>query len=120
VFANTYSGVTEVDPDLIDCLKLMKATPQQLLAKVILPSATSWIFVGLKTAVPYALIGAIIGELIAANKGLGFLVQKAGSEFDTAGVFAALTVIALLAISFNEIVSAMQRRLERWKVLSRD
>jgi NitT/TauT family transport system permease protein len=120
VFANTYSGVTEVDPDLIDCLKLMKATPQQLLAKVILPSATSWIFVGLKTSVPYALIGAIIGELIAANKGLGFLVQKAGSEFDTAGVFAALTVIALLAISFNEIVSAMQRRLERWKVLSRD
>jgi NitT/TauT family transport system permease protein len=119
VFVNTFSGVREVDPDLVDSLRLMKATRSQILTKVILPSATSWIFVGLKTAVPYALIGTIIGELIAANRGLGFLVQKAGSEFDTAGVFAALAVIAGLAVIFNEAVSALQRRLERWKVLSR-
>lgn len=119
VFVNTFSGVREVDPDLTDCLRLMKATRRQLLTKVVLPSATSWIFVGLKTAVPYALIGTIIGELIAANRGLGYLVQRAGSEFDTAGVFAALIVIAILAVAFNEVVTAVQRRLERWKVLSR-
>lgn len=119
VFVNTFSGVREVDPDLTDCLRLMRATRRQLLTKVVLPSATSWIFVGLKTAVPYALIGAIIGELIAANRGLGYLVQRAGSEFDTAGVFASLAVIAVLAVAFNEAVTAVQRRLERWKVLSR-
>ncbi|MGF7160887.1 NitT/TauT family transport system permease protein [Rhodoligotrophos appendicifer] len=119
VFVNTFSGVREVDPDLTDCLLLMGATRSQILTRVVLPSATSWIFVGLKTAVPYALIGAIIGELIAANRGLGYLVQLAGSEFDTAGVFAALIVIAILAVVFNEAVSVLQRRLERWKVLSR-
>ncbi|WP_239025264.1 ABC transporter permease [Rhodoligotrophos defluvii] len=119
VFVNTFSGVREVDPDLTDCLLLMGATKSQILTRVVLPSATSWIFVGLRTAVPYALIGAIIGELIAANRGLGYLVQLAGSEFDTAGVFAALLVIAVLAVAFNEAVNVLQRRLERWKVLSR-
>jgi NitT/TauT family transport system permease protein len=119
VFVNTFSGVREVDRDLVDSLRLMRATPSQVLTKVILPSATSWIFVGLRTAVPYALIGAIIGELIASNRGLGYLVQRAGSEFDTAGVFAALVVIAVLAIMFNAVVNAGQARLEGWKVVSR-
>jgi NitT/TauT family transport system permease protein len=119
VFVNTFSGVREVDPDLIDGVRLMRAKRAQLLTKVILPSATSWIFVGLKTAVPYALIGAIIGELIASNRGLGYLVQRSGSEFDTAGVFAALLVISVLAVIFNQFVEAIQGRLERWKIVSR-
>jgi NitT/TauT family transport system permease protein len=119
VFVNTYSGVREVDQDLIDGVRLMKARRSQLLTKVILPSATSWIFVGLKTALPYALIGVIIGEMIASNKGLGYLVQRAGSEFDTAGAFAALAVIALIAVILNEVVQAIQTRLERWKIVSR-
>ena len=119
VFVNTYSGVREVDQDLIDGVRLMKANRRQLLTKVILPSATSWIFVGLKTALPYALIGVIIGEMIASNKGLGYLVQRAGSEFDTAGAFAALNVIALIAVVLNEFVQMIQTRLERWKIVSR-
>jgi NitT/TauT family transport system permease protein len=119
VFVNTFSGVREVDQDLIDGVRLMKAKRHQLLTKVILPSATSWIFVGLKTALPYALIGVIIGEMIASNKGLGYLVQRAGSEFDTAGAFAALAVIALIAVVLNEFVQAIQTRLERWKIVSR-
>ena len=119
VFVNTFAGVREVDPDLVDSLRLMRAKRRHILTKVILPSATSWIFVGLKTAVPYALIGTIIGEMIAANRGLGYLVQRSGSEFDTAGVFASLVVIAVLAVLFNEIVERVQRRLQRWKEVSR-
>jgi len=119
VFVNTFSGVREVDQDLIDGVRLMKAKRHQILTKVVLPSATSWIFTGLKSALPYALIGVIIGEMIASNKGLGYLVQRAGSEFDTAGAFAALTIIALLAVILNEAVQAIQTRLERWKIVSR-
>ena len=98
VFVNTFAGVREVDPDLVDSLRLMRANRRQILTKVVLPSATSWIFVGLKTAVPYALIGTIIGEMIAANRGLGYLVQRSGSEFDTAGVFAARVGNYVLAV----------------------
>lgn len=119
VFVNTFSGVREVDQDLVDSMRLMRATRWQILRKLVLPSATSWIFVGLKAAVPYALIGTIIGEMIASNRGLGYLVQRSGSEFDTAGVFAALIVIAVLAMIFNEAVNIIQLRLERWKIVSR-
>jgi len=119
VFVNTFSGVREVDSELVDSLRLMRAKRRHILTKVVLPSATSWIFAGLRTAVPYALIGTIIGEMIAANRGLGYLVQRAGAEFDTAGVFAALVAIAVLAVIFNEMVGAVQTRLERWKVVGR-
>lgn len=117
VFANTYGGVRDVDPDLVDCARLMRATRLQVLVKVIVPSAASWIFLGLRVGVPYALIGAILGEMIAANRGLGYLIQHAGSEFDTAGVFAVLVVIAVVAAALNQVVNAAQGRLERWKVV---
>jgi len=118
VFYNTYTGVREVDQDMIDTVRLMKARRHQVLRHVIIPSAMSWIFAGLKISVPYALIGAIVGELIAANKGLGFLVQRMGADFDTTGVFAVLVVIGLLAIALNHLVDLAQLRQERWKIVS--
>ena len=119
VFLNTYTGVQEVDQDLIDTARLMKATKRQVLTKVIIPSAASWVFASLKISVPYALIGAVLGEMIAANRGLGYLVQFSGAQFDTAGVFAALVVISLVAVFMNWIVDLFQRRAERWRVVGR-
>lgn len=116
VFYNTYTGVREVDRDMIDTVRLMKARPHQVLLHVIVPSAASWIFAGLKISVPYALIGAIVGELIAANKGLGYLVQRMSADFDTTGVFAVLVVIGLLAIVLNHLVELVQARQEHWKI----
>ncbi|MFO1412725.1 MAG: ABC transporter permease [Burkholderiales bacterium] len=119
VFLNTYQGVREVDQDLVDAARLMKATRLQVLVKVIIPSAASWVFASLKISVPYALIGAVLGEMIAANRGLGYLVQFAGAQFDTAGVFAALVAIAVLAMVLNWIVGLFQKRAERWRVVGR-
>jgi sulfonate transport system permease protein len=119
VFLNTYAGVREVDQDLIDGARLMKATRTQVITKVIIPSAMSWVFAGLKISVPYALIGAVLGEMIAANRGLGYLVQFSGSQFDSAGVFAVLIVIALLAVALNFIVEFVQHRMQQWRVVGR-
>jgi NitT/TauT family transport system permease protein len=119
VFLNTYAGVREVDQDLIDGARLMKATRVQVITKVIVPSAMSWVFAGLKISVPYALIGAVLGEMIAANRGLGYLVQFSGSQFDTAGVFAVLIVIALLAVALNFLVEIVQHRMQQWRVMGR-
>jgi NitT/TauT family transport system permease protein len=119
VFLNTFAGVREVDQDLIDGARLMRATRTQVVIKVIIPSAMSWVFAGLKIAMPYALIGAVLGEMIAANRGLGYLVQFSGSQFDTAGVFAVLFVIALLAVGLNYLVELAQDRIERWRIVSR-
>lgn len=119
VFLNTYAGVREVDQDLIDGARLMKATRAQVITKVIIPSAMSWVFAGLKISVPYALIGAVLGEMIAANRGLGYLVQFSGSQFDSAGVFAVLIVIALLAVALNFLVEIVQHRMQQWRVVGR-
>ena len=119
VFLNTFAGVREVDQDLIDGARLMGATRLQVIGKVILPSALSWLFVGLRVSVPYALIGAVIGEMIASNRGLGYLVQFSGAQFDTAGVFAVLIVIALLAMALNFMVDLAQTRMERWRLVGR-
>jgi NitT/TauT family transport system permease protein len=119
VFLNTYAGVREVDQDLIDGARLMKATRTQVITKVIIPSAMSWVFAGLKISVPYALIGAVLGEMIAANRGLGYLVQFSGSQFDSAGVFAVLIVIALLAVALNFLVEFVQHRMQQWRVVGR-
>jgi NitT/TauT family transport system permease protein len=118
VFYNTFTGVREVDPDMIHTVRLMKANRRQVLIHVVIPSAMSWIFAGLKISIPYALIGAIVGELIAASQGLGFLVARMGADFDTTGVFAVLVVIGLLAVALNQVVEIAQVRQERWKFVS--
>jgi NitT/TauT family transport system permease protein len=118
VFYNTFTGVREVDQDMIHTVRLMKANRHQVLTHVVIPSAMSWIFAGLKISIPYALIGAIVGELIAASQGLGFLVARMGADFDTTGVFAVLVVIGLLAIALNQVVEIVQGRQERWKFVS--
>ena len=117
VFINTYQGIKDVDEDLLDVLRLMKASRWQMLTKVILPSSVSWIFAGLKIALPNALIGAVIGEMIASSYGLGYLVQLSGAQFDTAGVFAVLVVIGVLAVILNQFIEIAQHRLERWRIV---
>lgn len=119
VFLNTFAGVRQVDQDLIDGARLMRATRLQVITKVIVPSALSWLFAGLRVSVPYALIGAVLGEMIASNRGLGYLVQFSGAQFDTAGVFAVLIVIALLAMALNFVVDIVQNRMEGWRIVSR-
>lgn len=116
VFFNTLAGVRNVDRDLVDAVWLMGAKPRDVLLKVLVPSAMSWALTGVRIAIPYALIGAIIGELIASNRGIGYLISSAASSYDTAGVFAALIVLTVMAMLLNAVVDEIDRRLSKWKV----
>lgn len=119
VFWNTYAGVKEVDMDLIDVVKVMGGNGRHILMKVILPSALAWIFVGLKLSLPYALAGAVVGEIVASNRGLGFIIEYSAGQFDTAGIFAALFVLMVIAILLNEVLDRTENYLLRWKKVSR-
>ena len=110
VFFSTYHGVREVDPDLLNTVRLLGATPGQVRRWVIMPSALSAIFLGLKMAVPEALVGAVIGELIVSSRGIGYLAEYSASQLDTAGVFAALVVLSVLALLANGFVNLASRR----------
>jgi len=115
VFLNTYTGVRQVSREQITILRLMQASESQILRKVVLPSAITWMFAGLRLSVPYALIGAIMGEMIASNRGLGYLLTDATAQFDTAGAFAGLTAIIIMAVIFNAMVRVSERLAMPWK-----
>jgi NitT/TauT family transport system permease protein len=115
VFYNTYAGVLAVEQELVDVLRLMGGSRWQIVRKVILPSALIWIFTGMKSSVPYALIGAVVGEMMASNKGLGYLIQAAAGQYDTGGVFAALFVLMIIATGLHELLKQSERLMLRWR-----
>jgi len=117
VFLNTAAAVREVDQGLIDAVRLMGGGRRQIAFKVVLPSSMAGFLTGLKVSVPYALIGAVIGELVASNRGLGYLINDSASQFDTAGVFAALVMLTIIAGVLNVFVGVLDRRVNRWKPL---
>jgi NitT/TauT family transport system permease protein len=119
VFFNTYAGVRDTSRELIDIIRLMGASTLQVMWRVVLPSALTAIFVGLRVSVPYALIGAVVGEMMASNRGVGYLIVESTGQFDTAGAFAALFVLIFISTSFNEVIVRLERYLLRWKETQR-
>jgi NitT/TauT family transport system permease protein len=115
VFYSTYEGVADVDRQQLDVLRLMKARRWQLHAKVTLPSAMTWIIAGLRVSVPYALVAAVTAEMIASNRGMGYLVVRSSGQFFTAGVFAGIFVLIIMALVLTGLVTLLERRLLRWK-----
>ncbi|WP_277604021.1 ABC transporter permease, partial [Agrococcus sp. ARC_14] len=117
VFLNTAAGVRDVDRGLIDAVRLMGGTRRDIALKVVLPASMSGLLTGLKVSIPYALIGAVIGELVASNRGLGYLINDSAAQFNTAGVFAAVAVLTVLAMVLNGLVGLLAARANRWKPL---
>lgn len=111
----TFHGMRNTDSVLLQAIRALGATPRQLLVKVQLPSAVPWIVAGLKTSVAMALIGAVIGEFIAASSGLGWYIAFAGGNFDTTGVMAGLIVLGLMAVLLDTAVESLGRRFIRWR-----
>ncbi len=119
VFFNTYAGVRDASRELMDIVRLMGARTPEVVRRVVLPSALTAIFVGLRVSVPYALIGAVVGEMMASNRGVGFLLTRATGQFDTAGAFAALFILVVISATFNAIIVALEKYLLRWKKVQR-
>jgi NitT/TauT family transport system permease protein len=115
VFLNSYAGVRDVSPIHLHTTRIMGANEWQLLRFVVLPSAAAWVLTGLKVSVPYALIGAVVGELISSNRGIGFLIGQAAGLFDTAGVFAGLAVLATAGIILNAGLKRFEAYVLRWR-----
>ena len=115
VFFNTFTGIRSVDREWINVLRVMGATERIIFQKVILPASALWIFSSFKNAIPYTLLAAVVGELIASHKGIGFLIEDASGVMDTTGVFAALFNLMLLGLILNEIVEQTEKRVLHWK-----
>ena len=115
VFFNAFQGVREVDRDLLANARILGARPGQLNRHVILPSALSWITASLHTSFGFALVGAIVGEYLGARQGIGLMIATAQGTFNANGVYAAMLILAIVAIIAEALVTRVENRLIRWR-----
>ncbi|MEJ3750891.1 ABC transporter permease [Actinomycetes bacterium KLBMP 9797] len=112
VVLSVVTGLTRTPADLAELARSLSATRWQAFVKVRLPSALPQIFVGLKVAMPLAVIGALVGELFGATAGLGYVIQNAGS--DTALSFAAIAMVAVMSVLLYYAIVLAERLLLPW------
>jgi NitT/TauT family transport system permease protein len=115
VFFNTYGGVRAASLDLRNVMRLLGANDREIALKVVLPATLPWIFVGLKVAVPNAMIGVVVGEFMAASHGLGFLIQLNTSYFHTTAAMALILLIMAIVVAWTQVISQIERYLLRWR-----
>jgi sulfonate transport system permease protein len=115
LLVNTLGGAKNVDNDILTIARLMGASKRDILWKVTLPSALPWIFAGLNLGLTYSLLGVIVAEILASNQGLGYVIASSAATFNTAGVFAGLITLAVVAWAFSVLMRYVEARLLRWK-----
>ena len=115
VFFNAFQGVREVDRNLVANARILGADNRRLTTEIIIPSALSWIVASLHTSFGLALVGAVVGELFGATAGVGELIYSAKNNFDAAGVFAGMALLAAMALVAEALITALEDRLIRWR-----
>jgi NitT/TauT family transport system permease protein len=114
IIVNTIVGLRTVDQDRIDLMVALKASRWQIFRYVRLPTALPFIFAGLDVGIVLSVIGAIVGEFVGANGGLGYLLLVYHADLKIAAMFALLVILALLGIVLHGIVQIVQRRVVFW------
>jgi NitT/TauT family transport system permease protein len=115
VFFATYDGIKDVDPTLVANVRVMGAKRIDVMRHVLIPSALTWIFSSLRSAVGFSLIGAVVAEYFGAQAGVGYRIQFSESQLNTSGVFGGLFILMVLVFIINLFFQWLQRRLLVWK-----
>ncbi|OBG87287.1 ABC transporter permease [Mycobacterium sp. NS-7484] len=115
ILLNTISGVRTVDPLLIKSARSLGLSPLRLFQKVILPAAVPTIFTGLRMAAASSILVLIAAEMVGAKAGLGYLITAAQFNFQIPNMYAGIVTIALVGVTFNAILVAIEGRLSGWR-----
>ena len=115
VFGNAFQGVIEADKYLIANARILGASPRQVTAAVVIPSAMSWILASLHVSFGFALVGAVVGEFLGAKQGMGLLISTAQGAFNASGVFAAMILLAAVALVADFLLTRLEKRLLKWR-----
>jgi NitT/TauT family transport system permease protein len=119
IVIDTAIGLRSTPAEVVHMIRSMGATPFQVFRFVRFPSALPSIFGGLKVASTLAVVGAIVGEFVSAEKGLGYLVLVANGELNTTLVFASVVTLSLLGVAFYFLLEVIERFVIRWHVSTR-
>jgi len=115
IVVNTATGLVDVPQEMIDLLRSLNASKAQILWKIRLPNAFPYIISGMKISITLAVVGAIVGEFIAANQGLGFLILLTTGSFNTPMMMAAIGVLVLVGMILFEMISMLPAIFTPWR-----
>lgn len=115
VFANAFQGVREADRAMIANAQILGASPMQITTSVIIPSAMSWILASLHVSFGFALVGAVVGEFLGAKQGMGLLISTAQGAFNANGVFAAMIILAVMALVVEFLITRFENYVVKWR-----
>lgn len=119
VFFNAYQGVREVDPNLVANIRVLGATPLQVTRHVTIPSALTWIIASLHTAFGFAIIGALVAEVLGATHGIGLIISQAQGSFDMDTVVAAMIITSVVTLVAEFLLTLLEKRVLGWRPPSR-
>jgi NitT/TauT family transport system permease protein len=115
VFFNAFQGVREVNPNLVANVKVLGASPLQVARHVTIPSALTWIIASLHTAFGFAIIGALVGEVLGAQRGVGLVISQAGGRLDQNTVFACMVIMAVITLAAEYLITLLEKRVLSWR-----
>ena len=117
-FVSTFSGIRSVTLDLINVARVLGGSKLAILRKIVMPAASPWIFSGLKISIPFGMVGAIVGEYIIADKGVGYLLQRYNNEYFTTGIILIILLLMVLVVVVNQVLNWAENRVLRWRPTS--
>lgn len=115
VYFSALAGIRALDAKLVQMAQVAGANERAVARHIVFPGAVPYIFTGFRIAMPYSIGGAVIAELISANRGLGYLIQLGAMNFDTTGVFVAVVMVTCIVFVCNWSVDIVERWLLRWR-----
>ena len=119
VFFNAFQGVREVDQNLVANVRVLGASPLQVARHVTVPSAITWIIASLHTAFGFAIIGALVGEVLGSTAGVGLVIVQAQGHLDPNTVFACMILMALVTLLAEFLLTVLEKRVLSWRPPSR-
>ncbi|MBL0705569.1 ABC transporter permease [Sinomonas cellulolyticus] len=119
VFFNAFQGVREVDQNLVANVRVLGASPLQVAIHVTIPSAMTWIIASLHTAFGFAIIGALVAEVLGAQQGLGLIISQAQGKFDPDTVFACMIIIAVFTLVAEFLIGLLEHMLLKWRPVNK-
>lgn len=114
LLVTSMAGFRAVDPERLELMKALGARPWQIFWKVRLPSALPYIFAGLEMAAVFSVVGAVVGEFVGAQMGLGTLILSMNAQMDTAGTFSVFIILSIVGIALHAILRFVQKKVLFW------
>jgi NitT/TauT family transport system permease protein len=115
ILISVATGLRSIEPNLRDLMRSLQANRRQMFFKLEFPAALPMILSGFKVGATLSVIGAIVGEFVNSDRGLGFLIKQGNGEYNTARTFVALIALMLMALTMYGSVTLMERRWLAWK-----